>query len=920
MSKNSKQETIKWLEPLSIYELANGEEKKCTATSNVELFDSSKSSNSERVEIKMEEEKEETAAGLLENANNCGYGISLSYLIPPNILKNALDFANNACSIVDGGPKIIDVVKTSKSTNADDPIKHQTITIGKTMGNSKNYKEALVDWLVKNDPNFGSYILLAKEITSTYRNFTIVRERAFASKLFDMLRRNNNHATELISDCYRVGYLTPKPFLLYHETVYKSKPCRIYFDFDYEYADNVVPNLDSVRASEMLEAHIVSFTSYVLKKMKNIVKDAQSYFGIVWDASNDSKFSKHVFFSSRYDDVFLKEKRYLLSFLHFSLFEWLFHVGLPSARNDTDVMLLDRFVHAFDTGIYIKNGEFRTLFSTKNGEKRFFVLDKIVRNNEQRIATVVNVSHVIVSKIDLTEFVGNVSDKRKEKKDVLFDKYASTSSSSAEDDDEEQKRLFALRSKELCDAITKTVSENSRFGIGDFKLPYLVSSSSFKTFLLSEESTRDFACRFEDAYDGLSTVANSEKPTYYISDWYELCSRSMCNIFPIDRERFAEGRKTKYITSLSKYDYEFLNGVKFLASNLGAYRTQISQRHPAAPDDDALYEQKCVLLKKWIRFKISNNNINDSEHVTHADLMARLYNAYDKQRAKKNSTTNRRREFAAAFDDDTHEKTTHRETTCSSFSDNLFRSWLSDAISSNTASETYASFFLDMVKDGRANRICDEFVRNIRSMLPKLYSEIWKNRDVSVDYAQSSLRIKTRPIAFKFQDDAHRDSSQASTDENNDDDDAAFKKKTQTIVASLKSGKFDNVEQNNNDDDDEEAFEKTLKHMFRSDIERSRITQNIASATLRFELENCKYCPIKYDATNNGEHKSNHVYFFVDLIKKLIIFQCHDDDCRRVFYENGNAYRSQYVFNIPSSWQRHINIYLQFNMLIRGII
>jgi hypothetical protein len=26
------------------------------------------------------------------------------------------------------------------------------------------------------------------------------------------------------------------------------------------------------------------------------------------------------------------------------------------------------------------------------------------------------------------------------------------------------------------------------------------------------------------------------------------------------------------------------------------------------------------------------------------------------------------------------------------------------------------------------------------------------------------------------------------------------------------------------------------------------------------------------------------------------------------------------VFNIPSSWQRHINIYLQFNMLIRGII
>lgn len=815
-------ETIKWLKPNVISEHFS----KCKNDDDVDRSNTPTLIDEDVTVVKIEPTDEMITPSR---------GVKIASMIPKAIMDKAISYAN-------------EVAKTEALEYQRKNVPTFTLTV-----TDSKYKDVLREWIGKKHPKCLKNVFLSKEVPVVNRYFTSVALTDLKSSFFEMMFREKRPIAKDVS----FGYVEPNVNMLYHETVYKSDKCRLFYDFDYKLKST--GNDSTLR--EYVELKIDSINAHVMKRMADIATSTKEddvggkrfennddfIFSIVWDSSNEQKISKHVFFSNQSDIMLFRKKQNAGDFFKFCIFEWMLD-ELQSIENEDDVKLFKSVVEAFDLPLYFKNGEFRTIFSTKLHASRHVVPDRLAfkkGSENPRVVPFASLTLVRQPSLKTTAI--------KKSRDLLF------FSSESDDDNDETTQIPDRIDLRTMVTTSKTVLNPDRFAITT----------------IDAHNCADWF-KYEAHY-----VHDVDDATFVDWDW--LTERSLVGVF--DDASTSDSSYVKYIR------YKERDFIKFTERS----KLQRDKNDPSILFGRRYSKNAVSLLDHWLANVLTGN---DNKHTgeTPYDIFARLYDSFSASSPKAVSNCADASYVVPSKDHfESGSANVSFRNASDIFSDEYFKTWVVDKIvSSDKTEHEYIPVFKEMIESGSFIESYDRLMRELRGLIPSALSNVWSSR--SVFAGDLCLRIKQKKPDLVFYDASVESGSSSLKSE----EPSPNKTSPDDSVEAMIVDEYDGIS----------------SEMFKSRVKDSETRKTISRATMRFELENCKHCPIKYDRCLDPKHKGNHIYYTVDFLRKRLYLGCYDEGCFNYSVET----RSNYGCDIPSHLHADINIFLQLHVMLRSLI
>jgi hypothetical protein len=231
------------------------------------------------------------------------------------------------------------------------------------------------------------------------------------------------------------------------------------------------------------------------------------------------------------------------------------------------------------------------------------------------------------------------------------------------------------------------------------------------------------------------------------------------------------------------------------------------------------------------------------------------------------------------------------------FSDDSFKQWMLNRSNQKNNGDSLSAIVFELLERNELDTIVENMILDIKSFIPVAFEHIWSRFSVSV--GNLSFKIRQKQARFKFADKSSNEKS----------DGIVSRPQDAIISAGLKEMKPLSKE--------DIYFENMISNMFSRHDKDSKFKRLVSSATMRFELENCKYCPIKYDRCAETTHKSNHTFFTVDFLRKKMYLGCHNEECYKHSFERKSE--ASFFCNVPDQLWASMNIFLQFHVFLRSL-
>lgn len=740
--------------------------------------------------------------------------------------------------------------------------KNHDDNVAVVLNTEPKYKDTMREWLFRKHPNCRANIVLSKESSRVNRCFTSIPLSRLEEDIFEMLSSN----VVCDPDGYKYGRLIPNSSMLYHETVYKNEDCRFFYDFDCK------PPASLGDISGVVERCLSSINEYICARLSEIHLKSfldSTIYAISWDSSNEHKISKHVFFSNKNDSLRFKNKKSVGSFLKTCVFEWMFTDVFDTFGYD----VVDLVVNSFDVPLYERTGEFRIPFSTKLGVNRFLIPHVIFKFS--------NVEDTVVLNCDKMILLKSPRKVKKKEKDLFF------SEESASDDDDDD-----------CVSLKKEIENNeywNRSFIVSKTNPNASDRVSSERFCIPFFSTDRIQFGANVAMFHETDASCGE---FAFVDWRWLFRRSFVNFvgeFEEEEEGCDDVDHFHYVKTNEKRFVSFFKKNQEIVSDMESNAGKGSLNGCYTP-------QTTNLLKQWLYHRLKGSD-DKYKGETPSEIVSKLQKIYANTVCRDNLRIAPTIGFSAMMSicdvsgGDEVISSFDVATGDECFSDDSFKQWMLNRSNQKNNGDSLSAIVFELLERNELDTIVENMILDIKSFIPVAFEHIWSRFSVSV--GNLSFKIRQKQARFKFADKSSNEKC----------DGIVSRPQDAIISAGLKEMKLLSKE--------DIDFENMISNMFSKHDKNSKFKRLVSSATMRFELENCKYCPIKYDRCAETAHKSNHTFFTVDFLRKKMYLGCHNEECYKHSFERKSE--ASFFCNVPDQLWASMNIFLQFHVFLRSL-